>query len=122
MFCFCTEKVRSPGPVFDTTSAYEATLPKHCTPVIGATGRTLAGSIYYDEFNLKSHGNYYHANEAYFNHTSAPSARISHSAVLRPKETKNSYTADRSKVIKNLNNPMTKLREIRAGKKTHSNW
>jgi hypothetical protein len=113
------EKVRSPGPVFDTTSAYEAILPKHTTPVIGACGRTLAGSIYYDEFNLKSHGNYYHANEAYLNHTSAPAARISSSAILEPKDAKNAYEDDKAESIRSAKNPMTLIRDIRSGKKTH---
>jgi hypothetical protein len=110
--------VRSPGPVFDTTRAYEAILTKHSSPLIGAAGRTLAGSIYYDEFNLKSHGNYYHSNEAYLNHTSAPAARVSNSAVLQPKEKKSSYVDDRAKQVKDTQNPMKLIRDIRSGKKT----
>ena len=111
------EKPRSPGPVFDTTSAYEAILTKHSTPLIGATGRTLAGSIYYDEFNLRSHGNYYHANEAYLNHTTAPAARISTSAVMRPKGRDRDSGADKqSEMFRDPKNPMTLLRDARAGK------
>jgi hypothetical protein len=110
--------VRSPGPVFDTTKAYEAVLPKHSTPVIGACGRTLAGSIYYDEFNLKSHGNYYHANEAYLNHTTAPAARVSTSAVMEPKKGADSVVDQWALSVKSATDPMKVLKDIRAGKKT----
>lgn len=103
--------------MFDTTAGYEAILTKHSTPLIGAAGRTLAGSIYYDQFNLKSHGNYYHSNEAYLNHTTAPAARVSDSAALQPKNNNNSYVDFRAELIKDTKNPMKALQDIRSGKK-----
>lgn len=108
------EKFRAPGPVFDTTAAYAAILKRHSTTMIGAAGRTIAGSIYYDQFNLKSHGNYYNANEAYLNHTSAPAARCSPAAVLPPKDnTNNPFAAKQSKKIADSKNPMAELRKLR---------
>jgi hypothetical protein len=86
--------------------------------VIGACGRTLAGSIYYDEFNLKSHGNYYHANEAYLNHTTAPAARVSTSAVMEPKKGADSVVDQWALSVKSATDPMKVLKDIRAGKKT----
>lgn len=112
------EKQRSPGPVFDTTSGYQATLKRRSTPMIGAAGRTLLGSIYYDQFNLKSHGNYYHANEAYLNHTSSPAARIS-PAIVFPRKEKNNNHANVVKLPKSYD-PMEVLRKARAKKKNKS--
>ena len=113
-----SEKVRSPGPVFDTTNAYEAILTKHSTPMIGAAGRSLLGSIYYDQFNLKSHGNYYYSKEAYLEHTTAPAARLSSTCALPPK-IRNSSVDDQVEIARARRSPMKALKDIREGKKVN---
>lgn len=111
---FSIERPRSPGPIYDVAKSSQAVLPHHPISSLDCSGRALLGSIYWDQFNLKSAGNYYHGQEAYLNHTTAPAALPSPSPIFPPKQDSQRTRSMRDQVDKNLN-PITSLVESRSG-------
>lgn len=107
------EPPRSPGPIYDVSKSTQAVLPHHPISSLDCSGRVLLGSIYWDQFNLKSAGNYYHGQEAYLNHTTAPAALPSPTPVFPPKEDSKKTRSMKEQVRKNLN-PITPLVHTRS--------
>lgn len=99
---------RSPGPIYSVEKASNLVFPHHSSPRLDCSGRELLGSIYWDQFNLKSAGNYYHGLESYLNHTTAPAAIPSTSVVLPPKEDSKKTQSMKQQIERNMN-PITPL-------------
>lgn len=113
---------RSPGPIYTLSDSTQAVYPRHSIPKLNCSGRTLPGSIYWDQFNLKSAGNYYHGQEAYLYHTTSPAALPSPTPLFPPKEDSLRTSSMRLQVDQNLN-PITPLVSLRSNsqstKKSH---
>lgn len=112
------DRSRSPGPIYSVEKASNLVYPHHSSPRLDCSGRELLGSIYWDQFNLKSAGNYYHGQEAYLNHTTAPAAIPSSSAVLPPKEDSKRTKSMKEQIERNMNpiTPLLMSREENLGK------
>eukprot|EP00602_Paraphysomonas_sp_CaronLab_P001434 CAMPEP_0185028616 /NCGR_PEP_ID=MMETSP1103-20130426/14430_1 /TAXON_ID=36769 /ORGANISM="Paraphysomonas bandaiensis, Strain Caron Lab Isolate" /LENGTH=252 /DNA_ID=CAMNT_0027563085 /DNA_START=376 /DNA_END=1134 /DNA_ORIENTATION=+ len=104
------ERPRSPGPIY--FPKVETVAPRHSSPRLDFSGRDIYGGIYWEQFSLKSAGNYYHGNEAYLNHSTAPAAIPSMSVTLPPKEENLSMKNRREQVMTNQN-PITQLKRVR---------
>ena len=112
------ERFRSPGPIYSIEKAVDLIYPHHSSPRLDCSGRELLGSIYWDQFNLKSAGNYYNGQEAYLNHTTAPAAIASTSVVLPPKDDSKRTKSMKEQIERNMNpiTPLLVCREENQGK------
>jgi hypothetical protein len=91
----------------------QAVYPHHAATRLDCSGRVLLGSVYWDQFNLKSAGNYYHGQESYLNHTTAPAALPSPSILFPPKEDSQRTISMKRQIDQNLN-PITPLVKVRS--------
>lgn len=105
-------KKDAPDTLCDLNEASRAVMRSRGSPRLDTSGRDLYGSIYWEQFSLKSAGNYYNGNEAYLNHTTAPAAIPSISVCLPPRS--ESPTALTKKEAIRINkDPITKIRRAR---------
>lgn len=108
-----------PDTICDLNEASRAVMRSRGSPRLDTSGRNLYGSIYWEEFSLKSAGNYYNGHEAYLNHSTAPAAIPSMSVTLPPRAESPLAQAKRESIETNKS-PMMKIhlaREIEEKKR-----
>ena len=110
---YLTERPRSPGGIYEIKPVAK----RAPSPCLSNSGRQLAGSIYSDQFNLKSSGNYYQSLEAYLTRSST----CVHSSILLPptfEQEKRSKTRAKLERVNFNRNPMAKVMLARSSSST----
>ena len=101
-----------PDTICDLNKASRCVQRSSGSPRLDTSGRELYGSIYWEQFSVKSAGNYYYGNEAYLNHTTAPAAIPSISIHLPPRVA-SPFELKKRETIETNKDPITLIKKIR---------